>query len=78
MGSPLGPTLANIFVGFHENGLLSSPNKKVLRVLRKLWNMMVMAIPIVTGMLGMFTKGFEKEHEELEMSGRIMTIQNKA
>ena len=27
IGSPLGPTLANIFIGFHEKGLLSCQNK---------------------------------------------------
>ena len=30
MGSPMGSALANIFVGFHERGLLSSPNKLVV------------------------------------------------
>ena len=25
----LGPSLANIFVGFHEKGLLSCPNKQI-------------------------------------------------
>ena len=30
MGSPWQPTSANIFVGFHEKGLLSTPNKPVV------------------------------------------------
>ena len=30
MGYPVGPALANIFVGFHGKGLLSSRNKPVV------------------------------------------------
>ena len=34
MGSPLGPILANIFVGYYENSLLSLDNSKPLAYYR--------------------------------------------
>ena len=34
MGSPLGPILANIFVGYYENNLLSLDNSKPLAYYR--------------------------------------------
>ena len=48
------------------------------RELRKLWNMKVTVIPIVIGALGTVLKGFERALEELEIGGRIETIQTTA
>ena len=39
--------------------------------------MKVMVIPIVVGALGTVTKGLEKEHGELDINGRIKTIQTE-
>ena len=43
------------------------------RELKKLWNMKV--IPVVTGVLGTVTKGLIKGLEDLEIRGRVETIQ---
>ena len=48
------------------------------RDLKKLWNMKVKGIPIVVGALGTVPKGLEKGLENLEIRGRIDTIQNTA
>ena len=48
------------------------------RELKKLWNMKVMVIPIVIGVLGTLTKGLELGLEKLEISGRVETIQTIA
>ena len=48
------------------------------RELRKLWNMRVKVIPIVIGALGTIPKGLEKSLDELEIRGRIETIQTTA
>ena len=40
--------------------------------------MKVAVIPITVGALGMVPKGLEKRLEELEMGGRIKTIQKTA
>ncbi len=45
------------------------------RELKKLWNMKVTVIPIVIGALGTVTKGLLKD---LEVSGRVETIQTTA
>ena len=45
------------------------------RELRKLWNMNVTEISFVIGALTMVLKGLEWRLEELEISGRIETIQ---
>ena len=42
---------------------------------KKLWNMKVTVIPIVTGALGTVTKGLVKGLEDLEISGQVETIQ---
>ena len=42
---------------------------------RKLWNMNMTMIPIVTGALGMIPKSLERRLEELEIGGRIETIE---
>ena len=48
------------------------------RELKKLWNMKVTIVPIVIGALGTITKGLLKGLEELEIGGRIETIQTTA
>ena len=45
------------------------------RVLRKLYIMRVMVIPIVIDALGTIPKGLDRELEELETEGRIEMIQ---
>ena len=46
--------------------------------LKKLWNMKVTVIPIVIGVLGTVTKGLIKSLKDLEISGRVETIQTTA
>ena len=48
------------------------------RELKKLWNMKVTIVPIVIGVLGTITKGFFKGLGDLEVGGRIETIQMTA
>ena len=43
--------------------------------LKKLWNMQVTIIPIVIGAFGTVTKGLLKGLEDLEIVGRVETIQ---
>ena len=43
--------------------------------LKKLWNMKVTIIPIVIGAFGTVTKGLLKWQEDLEVGGRVETIQ---
>ena len=45
------------------------------RELKKLWNMKVTIVPIVIGVLGTITKGLLKGLEDLEVGGRVETIQ---
>ena len=45
------------------------------RELKKLWNMKVKIIPIVIGALGTVIKGLLKGLEDLEVGGRVETIQ---
>ena len=42
---------------------------------RKLWNMQMIMIPIVIGAFGTVTKGLLKGLEDLEVGGRMATIQ---
>ena len=46
--------------------------------LKKLWNIKVMVIPIVIGALGKVTKGWIERLEDLEIRGRVETIQTTA
>ena len=46
------------------------------RELKKQWNMKVIVIPIVIGVLGTVTKGLVKEPKDLEIRGQEKTIQN--
>ena len=48
------------------------------RELKKLWNMQVTIIPIVIGAFGTVAKGLLKGLEDLEVGGRVETIQAKA
>ena len=45
------------------------------RELKKLWNMKVTIVSIVFGALGTITKGLLKGLEDLEVGGRVETIQ---
>ena len=48
------------------------------RELKKLWNMKVTIIPIAIGAFGTVTKGLLKGLEDLEVGGRVETIQTTA
>ena len=48
------------------------------RELKKLWNMQVTILPIVIGAFITVTKGLLKRLEDLEVSGRVETIQTTA
>ena len=48
------------------------------RELKKLWNMKVTIVPIVIGAFGTITKGLLKDLEDLEVGGRVETIQMTA
>ena len=48
------------------------------RELKKLWNMQVTIMPIVIGAFGTVTKGLIKGLEDLEVGGRVETIQTTA
>ena len=48
------------------------------RELKKLWNMKVTIIPIMTGAFGTVTKGLLKGLEDLEVGGRVETTQMTA
>ena len=47
------------------------------RELKKLWNMKVKIIPIVIGAFGTVAKGLLKGLEDLEVGGRVETIQQQ-
>ena len=47
----------------------------IARELKKLWNMQVTIIPNVIGTFETVTKGLQKGLEELEVGGRVDTIQ---
>ena len=48
------------------------------RELKKLWNMKVTIVSIVIGAFGTIAKGLLKDLEDLEVGGRIETIQMTA
>ena len=65
----------------HQLALIWKKNDKYLdlaRELKKLWNMKVTIVPIVIGALGTITKGLLKALEDLEVGGRVETIQTTA
>ena len=45
------------------------------RELKKLWDMKMTIVPIVIGAFGTVTKGLLKDLEDLEVEGRVETIQ---
>ena len=49
-----------------------------LENLKKMWNIKVTIVPIVIGALGTITKGLLKGLEDLEVGGRVETIQTTA
>ena len=51
---------------------------ELARELKKLWDMKVTIISIVTGALGTLTKGLLKGLDDLEVGGRVETIQTTA
>ena len=66
----------------HRINLKESENKDkyldLARELKKLWNMKVTIVPIAICALGTITKGLLKGLEELEIGGRVETIQTTA
>ena len=66
----------------HRINLKESEKKdkylNLARELKKLWNMRVTILPIVIGALGTITKGLLKSLEDLEVGGRVETIQTTA
>ena len=48
------------------------------RELKKPWNMKVTMIPVISGALGTVTKGLVQGLEDLEIKGRMETIQTTA
>ena len=50
----------------------------LVRGLKKLWNMKVVIILIVNGAFGTVTKGLLKGLEDLEVGGRVETMQTTA
>ena len=63
----------------HRINLRESEKKdkyiNLARELKKLWNMKVTIVPIVIGALGTITKGLLKGLEDLQVGGRVETIQ---
>ena len=53
----------------------NNDNNNNARELKKLWNKRVTIVPIVIGVLGTVTKGLLKGLEDLEVGGRVETIQ---
>ena len=52
--------------------------QNLAKELKKMWNMKVTIVPIVIGALGTVTKGLLKGLEDLEVGGRVETIQTTA
>ena len=66
----------------HKINLKESEKKDkyvdLAREIKRLWNMKVTIVPIVIGALGTVTKGLLKGLEDLEIGGRVETIQTTA
>ena len=65
----------------HRIKLKESEKDKYLdlaRELKKLWNMKVTIIPVVIGAFSTITKGLLKRLEDLEVGGRVETMQTTA
>ena len=52
--------------------------RNIARELNKLWNFKMTVMSIVNGALGSVTKGMVQELEDLEIRGRVETIQTTA
>ena len=52
--------------------------RDLAKELKKLWNMKMMVIPIVIGILDTVTKGMVLGLEDLEIKGQVKTIETKA
>ena len=61
-----------------QNTALLRSARILRRVLKKLWIMKVTIVPILIGALGTITKWLSKGLEELEVGGRVETIQTTA
>ena len=75
--------IVNLAVPADHRIKLKEPEKKdkyldLARELKKLWNMQVTIIPIVIGAFGTVTKGLLKGLEDLDVGGRVNTIQTTA
>ncbi len=66
----------------HRINLKESEKKNkyldLARELKKLWNRKITIVPIVIGALGTITKGLLKDLKDLEVGGRVETIQKTA
>ena len=62
----------------HRINMKESEKKDLARELKKLWNMKVTIVPVVIGALGTITKGLLKGPGDLEVGGRVETIQTTA
>ena len=73
--------IVDLAVPAHHRVNLKESEKKekyhdLARELKKLWNIKVTFIPIVIGALSTVTKGLLKGLENLEITGRVETIQS--
>ena len=62
----------------NNNNNNKKKNLDLARELKKLWNMKETIVPIMIGALGTITKGLLKGLEDLEVGGRVETIQTTA
>ena len=71
-----------VYFADHRINLKESEKKDkyldLARELKKLWNMEVTIVPIVIGAFGTITKGLSKGLEDLEIGGKVETIQTTA
>ena len=65
-------------LGYHRIKLKECEKKDLTRELKKPWNMKVAIIPIVIGAFGTVAKRLLKGLDDLEVSGRVETIQTTA
>ena len=67
-----------VFVRLETLFINEANTSTFLRKLKKLWNMKVTVIPIVIGALDTVTKGLVKGLEDMEIRGRVETMQTTA
>ena len=58
--------------------IIKDKYRNLARELKKLWNMRVTIVPILIGAFGNVTKGLLKGLEDVEVRGRVETIQTTA